>query len=106
MLADVTVDARSLSLMGAGIGAGLALLGAGIGVGLAAIGGGKGIGQLAGSAMESQARQPEVGGRIFTSMIITAALIEGFTFFAMVICMMIGGRLMEILKVMGAGAGG
>ena len=65
---------------------GLAALGAGIGAGLVVIGGAKGIGNLAGHAMEGIARQPEAGGRIGTNMIIAAALIEGFTFFALVIC--------------------
>jgi F-type H+-transporting ATPase subunit c len=32
-------------------------------------------------------RQPEVAGSISTAMIIAAALIEGFTFFALYICM-------------------
>jgi F-type H+-transporting ATPase subunit c len=58
-----------------------------VGVGLVVLGAARGIGMLAGSAVESIARQPEAGGRIFTSMIISAALIEGFTFFALVICM-------------------
>ncbi len=56
------------------------------GAGLIAIGAGYGIGRLAGSALESMARQPEVAGQIQTAMIIAAALIEGFTFFALVIC--------------------
>jgi F-type H+-transporting ATPase subunit c len=34
------------------------------------------------------ARQPEVAGSIQTAMIISAALIEGFTFFALAICFM------------------
>ena len=50
------------------------------------LGAAKGIGHLAGSALEGIARQPEAGGRIGTNMIIAAALIEGFTFFALVIC--------------------
>jgi F-type H+-transporting ATPase subunit c len=57
-----------------------------IGAGLITIGGGYGIGRLAASALESMARQPEVAGNIQTAMIIAAALIEGFTFFALVIC--------------------
>ncbi|MBV8781317.1 MAG: ATP synthase F0 subunit C [Phycisphaerae bacterium] len=65
---------------------GLANAGGGIGAGLVVIGGAKGIGNLAGHAMEGIARQPEAGGRIGTNMIIAAALIEGFTFFALVIC--------------------
>ena len=67
---------------------GLALIGAGVGAGLAGIGGGIGIGAIGGRACEAIARQPEAGGRIFTTMIISAALIEGFTFFAMVVCLL------------------
>lgn len=59
-----------------------------IGAGLVTIGGGYGIGRLAASAMEGTARQPEAGGAIRTSMIIAAALIEGFTFFALIVCML------------------
>jgi F-type H+-transporting ATPase subunit c len=51
------------------------------------IGAAYGIGKLAAAAVESMARQPEVAGTIQISMIIAAALIEGFTFFALVICM-------------------
>lgn len=85
-------------------GQGLALLGAGLGAGITTLGAAKGIGMLAGSAVESQARQPEAGGRIFTSMIIAAALIEGFTFFALIICMQIGGKLVEAITAAGAAA--
>ena len=67
-------------------------LGAGIGAGLIVIGAAKGIGHLAGQAMEGIARQPEAGGRIGTNMIIAAALIEGFTFFALVICLLAVGK--------------
>ncbi|MEX2173442.1 MAG: ATP synthase F0 subunit C [Pirellulaceae bacterium] len=58
------------------------------GAGLTTCGAAYGIGRLAGSALESMARQPEVAGNIQTAMIIAAALIEGFTFFALVICFM------------------
>ena len=56
------------------------------GAGLVVIGAGLGIGKLASAALESMARQPEVAGSIQTAMIISAALIEGFTFFALFIC--------------------
>ena len=56
------------------------------GVGLTVIGAAYGIGKLASSALESMARQPEVAGSIQTAMIIAAALIEGFTFYALFIC--------------------
>ncbi len=56
------------------------------GAGLVVIGAAFGIGKLAASALESMARQPEVAGNIQTAMIIAAALIEGFTFYALFIC--------------------
>ena len=67
---------------------GLCVIGAGIGAGLAAIGAGKGIGQIGGSAVEAIARQPEAYDKIFTPMIITAALIEGVALFAVVVCIL------------------
>jgi F-type H+-transporting ATPase subunit c len=68
---------------------GLAQMGAGIGAGIAAIAAGIGIGNIGKAALESLARQPEVGGDIRTNMIIAAALIEGVALFACVICLMI-----------------
>jgi F-type H+-transporting ATPase subunit c len=60
-------------------------LGGAIGAGLAVIGGGLGIGRIGGSAVEAIARQPEAVGSVQTAMIISAALIEGATLFAIVI---------------------
>lgn len=57
----------------------------GVGVGLVIIGAGLGIGGLTKSALESMARQPEVLAQIQTAMIISAALIEGVSFFALII---------------------
>jgi len=59
-----------------------------LGVGLVIIGAGVGIGMLAKGAVESIARQPEMAGNIQTAMIIAAALIEGVTFFALIIIML------------------
>ncbi|MHC5082400.1 MAG: ATP synthase F0 subunit C [Planctomycetota bacterium] len=70
------------------IASGIGILGGVLGAGLIVIGAGKGIGQLASSAVEAIARQPEAGGRIFTTMIIAAALIEGVTLFALIICLL------------------
>jgi len=88
MLATMMMDDSGFALLGAALGAGLAAGGAAIG-----------IGRLAGSAVESQARQPEAGGRIFTMMLVAAALIEGFTFFALIVCMQMGSRAIEALKI-------
>ena len=57
-------------------------LGGAIGAGLAVVGGAAGIGRIGASAVESMARQPEASGNISTAMIITAAMIEGATLFA------------------------
>jgi F-type H+-transporting ATPase subunit c len=73
-------------------GNGLAMLGAGIGAGIATLGAGLGIGRIAGSAVESIARQPEAAGEIRGSMILTAALIEGVALFACAICFMIQSK--------------
>ena len=67
----------------------LAHLGAGLGAGLAVIGGATGIGKLAASAMEGTARQPQATTDIRTSMISAAALIEGATLFALVVCILL-----------------
>ncbi len=72
------------------MGFGLAVLGAGIGLGLAVIGAGIGIGKLAASAMEGIARQPEATGNIRSVGIVFAALIEGATFFALVLAFVLG----------------
>ena len=72
---------------------GLALAGIAIGVSLIVAGAAKGIGHIAGNAVESIARQPEAGGRIGTNMIIAAALIEGFTFFALIVAILLSGKI-------------
>jgi F-type H+-transporting ATPase subunit c len=67
----------------------LAYLAAGIGAGLSIIGAALGIGRLAAAAMEGTGRQPAAGADIRTSMIIAAALIEGATLFALVVCILL-----------------
>lgn len=57
-----------------------------IGAGVTILGAGYGIGKIGASAVESMARQPEVAGQIQMAMIIAAALIEGVTFFSLIIC--------------------
>jgi F-type H+-transporting ATPase subunit c len=66
------MNALSLGYLAAGIGAGMAVIGAGLG-----------IGKLAAAAMDGSARH------IRTSMIIAAALIEGATLFAVVVCLLL-----------------
>ena len=63
--------------------------GAGVGAGLTILGAGLGIGGIGGRAVESMARQPEAAGNIQGAMIISAALIEGVTFFSLIVCILI-----------------
>jgi len=63
-------------------------LGGAFGAGLVILGAGYGIGKIGSSAVESMARQPEVAGNIQTAMIISAALIEGVTLLALIVCML------------------
>jgi len=77
LLAELNIDDKGLGMLGGVLGCGLIVMGSA-----------KGIGQLAGSAVEAIARQPEAANRIFTTMIIAAALIEGVTLFAMIICLL------------------
>ena len=71
-------------LMDFGLQGGLAAIGAG----LCIIGGTFGIGRLASSAMEGISRQPEAAGDIRGGMILAAALIEGVTLLAIIICLL------------------
>lgn len=82
LLQDVVqaaVDLAPLAKLGAALAAGIVTFGAGIG-----------ISRIASSALESTARQPEIAGKAQTSMLISAAFIEGVSLFALVVCLLIG----------------
>lgn len=66
---------------------GYIFLGGAFGAGLIILGAAYGIGRIGGAAVESMARQPEVARNIQTAMIIAAALIEGVTFFGLIVCL-------------------
>jgi F-type H+-transporting ATPase subunit c len=67
-------------------------MGIGIGLGILVLGAAYGIGKLAASAVESIARQPEVAGKISTTAIVLAALIEGFTFYGIITAGQVAGE--------------
>ena len=77
MLLSIILEAVSMVPGLASIGAAIAIIGAGLGIGK--------IGQ---SAMEAMARQPEAAGKIQSGMIIAGALVEGATFFALIVCLL------------------
>src|SRR5579871_6722636 len=66
-----------------------AAVGAGIGAGLVLVGAGWGFGRIGAAALESMARQPEIRTNVQTAMIIIAALLEGATFFALLVCLLV-----------------
>jgi F-type H+-transporting ATPase subunit c len=72
-----------------GVSFGGAAMGKGLGAGLVIIGAALGFGKIGAAALESMARQPETAGKVQTAMIIIAALLEGATFFALIICILI-----------------
>ncbi len=69
-----TVVLPSYAPIGAGLAAGLAVLGAGIG-----------IGKLAASALDGAARQPEMAGRLQTTMILAIAFVEALALIALIV---------------------
>lgn len=79
----------SVLLQAAGGAAQLGAVGAAIGAALTAIGAAYGISRIGSSAMEALARQPEASGDIRSNMIVSAALIEGVCFFAVIVCALV-----------------
>jgi F-type H+-transporting ATPase subunit c len=75
------MDPKAIAYLAAGFGAGIVILGAAFG-----------IGKLAAAAMDASGRQPEVAAQVRTSMLIAAALIEGATFFALAICIILATK--------------
>lgn len=58
------------------------------GAGIVMLGAAFGIARIGAAAVESMARQPEASGDIRGGMLLSAALIEGATFFALVVCLL------------------
>ena len=67
----------------------MAYFAAGIGAGLTIIGGAAGIGRLSAAAMDGIARQPNAAGDIRGALVLAAGLIEGVTFFSLIVCILL-----------------
>ena len=67
----------------------LAQLGAALAASIVTIGAALGISRIGSSALEATARQPEIAGNAQTSMIISAALVEGVSLFALFVCLLV-----------------
>jgi F-type H+-transporting ATPase subunit c len=88
-LAQIAVD-KDMSRINNG---GIIALGCGFGIGLAALGGAIGQGKTAAAALEGIARNPASADRIFTPMILGLALIESLVIYALVIAIMLQGKI-------------
>jgi F-type H+-transporting ATPase subunit c len=75
MLAVVSPESTGMAIFGAVISCGVIIIGAALG-----------IGAIGTKAADAIARQPEAGGRVFMAMAVAAALVEGVTFFALLVC--------------------
>ncbi len=84
---------------------GLALA-SGLAVAIAAFAGSLGQGRAISAALEATARQPEAGGRLFSTMIVGLALIESLVIYALIISFVLSAKLPaaeEVLKRMAGG---
>ena len=68
-------------------------LGAGLAIGLAALGGSIGQGRAAGTALDGIARNPGAYNRLFTPMILGLALIESLVIYALIISILLLGKI-------------
>jgi len=66
----------------------LSVVGACIGAALAAIGGGLGVGRIGSACIESIARQPEAARDMFAPMVVAAGMVEVGMLFAIVVCLL------------------
>lgn len=85
-------DANSVEVAKAGQ-VGWIGLGAGLGIGLAAFGGALGQGRAAGTALDGIARNPGAYDKLFTPMILGLALIESLVIYALIISILLLGKI-------------
>jgi F-type H+-transporting ATPase subunit c len=70
-----------------------AAIGAGLAIAIAAAGCGLGQGRAGAAALEGIARNPNASDKLFTPMIIVLALIESLAIYALVIAIMLYGKV-------------
>ncbi len=81
--ADAAAGGRESGAMG------LSFLGAALGIGLAALGCGIGMGHAINATCNGIARNPEMAGRLTTTMFIGLALIESLAIYALVVSLIL-----------------
>lgn len=72
---------------------GIIAIGVAMVMGMAALGVGIGQGLVASSALQGMSRQPEISGKIMTTMIVGMAIMETALVFAFVVAIMLFGKM-------------
>ena len=86
--AEVATAAKVSDLVGMAI-----ALGASLCIGIAALGGGMAQGKAISSALDGIARNPGAAGKVMTPMIIGLAMIESLVIYALVVSLILVGKL-------------
>ena len=73
---------------------GIRMLAAGLAMGLGAIGPGIGIGIIGYGAMQALGRNPEARGPIMTNMILAIAFAEAIGIYALIVAILIAGKIL------------
>ena len=73
---------------------------AGFGIAVAAVAGALGQARAVASAVENIARQPEAGGRIFTSLLLGLAFIESLVLYTLLLAILVSTKLPDTDKVL------
>ena len=74
-----------------------AALAAGLAIGIAAAGCGLGQGRAGAAALEGIARNPNASDKLFTPMILVLALIESLAIYALVIAILLLGKVPDVV---------
>lgn len=92
-LAAMLVAAPAFAAQSGGVDNGWVALASGLAIGIAALGGALGQGRAVTAALESIGRNPGAAGKITTPMIIGLALIESLVIYALVIAIILSGKV-------------
>ncbi|MFP5222655.1 MAG: ATP synthase F0 subunit C [Acidobacteriota bacterium] len=87
-VAMLAIASLAFAADGSGVGA-MSAWGAAVGMGLAALGCGIGQGIGVKGACEGMARNPEIGGKLTTTLILGLAFIESLAIYALVVCLLL-----------------
>jgi F-type H+-transporting ATPase subunit c len=72
----------------------------GLGLPIAVLSAAAGQGRIGAAAMEAMARQPDAAGPIRTGMLIALAFVESLVIYALVIFVLLQGRLPQVAEIL------